>query len=152
MQLLEQCSTLNEISNPAGIGFDILNDEATSVIGLEGGVVRVTDAGSPLFGTYLRVPPGALDTPVRISIMSGDHTCSFGLSPSIKLLPNGLHFKRAVTLKVCLNDSYIIAPNELKSTEPALYNYDETNAQWTHDEAVRLDWEGNAVLCDLFHL
>ena len=152
MQLAEQYAVLNELSNPAGIGFDLDDCRATSVIGPEGGVVRVTDAGSPLFGTYLRVPAGSLDTPVRISIMSGDHTCSFGLSPSIKLLPNGLRFKRVATLKVCLNDSCILAPDDLKTAEPALYNYDETTAQWTHDDAVRLDWEGNAVLCDLFHL
>ena len=152
MQAAEQYATRNELSNPANIGLEMDDYSAASVIGPEGGVVRVTDTESPIFGTCLRVPPGALETPVRISILSGDHACSFGLSPSIKLLPGGLRFKRFVTLKVCLNDTHIASLNDLRRDEPGLFQYDETTDQWTHDNAVRIDRQGNAVLCDLLHL
>jgi hypothetical protein len=152
MQLAEQYATLNELSNPADIGLAVYDYSATSVIGPEGGVVRVTDPQSTIFGTCLKVPPGALDIPVRISIIAGDHTCSFGFSPSIKLLPSGLRFKRFATLKVCLNDICITTLNDLKTVEPALFHYDETTDQWAHNDAVRLDLQGNAVLCDLLHL
>lgn len=152
MQLAEQYAPLDGLSKPADIGLDIDDCMATSVIGPEGGMVKVTDIRSPIFGTCLLVPPGALDTSVQISIMAGDHACSFGLAPSIKLLPSGLRFKRYATLKVCLNDLYITMLNDLKISEPALFHYDETTDRWTHDDAASLDLQGNEVQCNLLHL
>ena len=152
MQLAEQYATLSELSNAADIDLDIDDCIATSVIGPEGGMVKVTDIRSPIFGTCLLVPPGALDRSVQISIMAGDHDCSFGLAPSIKLLPSGLRFKRYATLKVCLNDMCITMLKDLKIAEPALFHYDETNERWAHDDAASLDLHGNEVLCNLLHL
>lgn len=152
MQLAEQYATLDELSNPVNIGLDIDHFSASSEIGPEGGVVRVTDTESPIFGTSLRIPPGALDTPVRISIITGNHACSFGLSPSIILLPSGLRFKRFATLNVCLNTPCMTALDDSGAVEPAFFHYDETTDQWAHDDTVGLNWHGGTVLCNLLHL
>jgi hypothetical protein len=152
MQLAEQYAPLDVLSTSGDISLTIDDYTATSIIGPEGGMVSVTDTRSPIFGTCLRVPQGALDTPVQISILAGDHACSFGLSPSIKLLPSGLRFKRFATLTVCLNNLCITELNDLKTAEPALFHYDETIEQWAHDDAVGLNRQGNTVLCNLHHL
>jgi len=152
MKPAEEYAALNEKPNHDNIGLSTDGYSATSVIGPEGGVLRVTDTQSTIFGTCLRVPAGAIDTPVRISIIAGDHACSFGLAPSINLLPSGLRFKRSATLKVCLSNPCVIGQNDLKTAEPALFHYDETTDQWAYDDAVRMDWQGGVVRCDLLHL
>lgn len=124
---------------------------ASALIGPEGGVVTVTDPASPIFGTSLRIPAGALDAPARITIQEGDHSCDFGLGPSIKLLPDGLHFKKATTLTVYLNDSKV-EDDKFDSDFPTFYQYDECSNQWAHNDGASLEKMGNAVLCELHHL
>jgi len=69
-----------------------------------GGVLRVTDPMSPLFGVELEVPPGALeaDTELTIaSLSSAPPAASMGLPvdhPGIELLPSGLQFQQPVRL------------------------------------------------------
>lgn len=131
---------------------DAKDDGASAVIGPEGGTVTVADPRSNLFGTSLMIPAGALDTPVRISISKGEHSCDFGLAPSIKLFPAGLQFRQSATLKICLDGQRDMAFDDVKTVEPAVYHYDESSGEWTHDSAARLERHGNTVLCDLHHL
>jgi hypothetical protein len=151
MQIAEQQSRLINLSNYINDAPDATSNNASALIGPEGGMVTVTDPASPIFGTALRVPAGALDTPVKITIQEGDHPCAFGLAPSIKLLPDGLHFKRATTLTVYLNSSEVQSDLSEKNA-PAFFHYDESNDQWAQDSNTNLEQLGDAVLCELHHL
>jgi hypothetical protein len=133
---------------------DVLHDPedcVSTLIGPEGGIITVTDPASPIYGTSLKVPAGALETPVVITIRQGKHSCAFGLTPSLKLLPCGLHFKRPAILTVQLKENI---PNTDNYNEkvPVFYHYDELNGQWTHNSATRIEMLGDTVLCELCHL
>ncbi len=151
MQLAKQHVDFFKLSDFMEPGRDISTNGASAVIGPKGGVVTVTDPASPIYGTSLRIPAGALDTPVRITIREGDHSCAFGLGPSINLSPGGLHFKRAATLTVYLCDTGAIE-DDFAGSVPAFYHYDESSDQWTHNSAASLERLGDAVLCELHHL
>jgi hypothetical protein len=136
---------------------DYMNDDlgaepngSSATIGPEGGVVTVTNPRSPIFGTSLRIPPGALDDEVRITIEEGEHSCDFGLSPTIKLLPDGLQFKRATTLTVFLNE-LAVESDDFDESVPELYHYNESNDQWACNSAIYLEQMGDAVMCELHH-
>lgn len=124
---------------------------ASAIIGPEGGVVAVTDPASPVYGTSLRIPAGALETPVTISIRGAKHSCTFGMGPAIELFPGGLHFKRSATLTIYLNESGE-DEDDFEGDVPACYHYDESRDRWTHNSSIRLERLGNAVLCELHHL
>lgn len=151
MQIAEQHVGLFNLSEFMNAGLDIKANGAGAIIGSEGGVVMVTDPDSPLHGTSLTVPPGALDTPVRITIQEGGHNCAFGLGPSLRLLPCGLHFKHAATLTVHLNKT-MAETDDFDTTSPACYRYDESSNRWIHNSTTRLERLGNTVLCELRHL
>lgn len=151
MQLAEQHVGFFKLSDFMNTGLDTKTNGASATIGPEGGVVTVTDPASPIYGTSLRIPAGALDTPVQITIREGNHSCAFGLGPSVNLSPGGIHFKRAATLTVYLDDAEA-AENDCESKVPAFYHYDESSDQWTHNSAARLERLGDAVLCELHHL
>lgn len=151
MQLAEQHVGFFKLSDFMDAGHEVKTKEASAIIGPKGGVVTVTDPASPICGTSLRIPDGALDTPVQITIREGDHSCAFGLGPSIKLFPGGLEFKRAATLTVYLGDSGL-ENDEFESCVPAFYHYDESSDQWAQNSTTRLERLGNVVLCELHHL
>lgn len=151
MQLAEQHVDYFKLPDFMNTGREIKTNGASAVIGPKGGVVMVTDPASLIYGTSLRIPAGALDTPVRITIREGAHSCAFGLGPSIELFPCGLEFKRAATLTVYLNDSEPES-GEFESCTPAFYHYDESSDQWIYNSAARLERMGEAVLCELHHL
>jgi hypothetical protein len=151
MQTVRQQPKVFNLSDYQNDRLDAKPNGASTLIGPEGGVVTVSDPLSPIFGTSLRIPAGALDQPVEITIQEGDHACAFGLSPSIKLLPDGLQFKRATTLTVYLNDSNV-ETDEFDESVPGIYQYDESGDQWAQYNATSLEQMGDAVLCELHHL
>jgi hypothetical protein len=151
MQVAEQQVGYYEMPDYMKAGLDGDTNSASGVIGQEGGAVTVVDPASPLYGTSLRVPAGALDEPVQITIREGSHSCNFGLGPSINLSPGGLHFNRAAILTVYLNDSGTEA-GDFEGCTPECYHYDESNDRWAHNGSVRLERFGDAILCELHHL
>jgi hypothetical protein len=151
MQIAQEHSGVFSLSEYMNDNPDAGTNGSSALIGPEGGVVAVADPLSPIFGTFLRVPPGALDAPARITIRKGDHSCDFGLSPSIKLLPDGLQFKRPATLTVYLNNSEAMDEDFDKSI-PGFYHYDESNHRWARNSTTNLEQMGDAVMCELHHL
>jgi hypothetical protein len=152
MQLEEQSVQRIELPGKFGTTTNEQEFSASAIIGPEGGTVSVTDSASPICGTELTVPAGALDTFVKITIEEGDHGCDFGLSPSIRLLPDGLRFKRFATLKVCVPGQYPMTLDDYDKTDPAVYCYDETTDRWAHNPAAGLARQGNVILCELLQL
>lgn len=123
----------------------------SEVIGPEGGIVTVTNPASPIYGTTLKVPAGALETPVRISIAAGEHACDFGLSSSLKLLPDGLRFNHPAILTIHLKNS-VETEYDFEKLTPACYHYDSTTGDWTLNSTARLERFGDTVLCELDQL
>lgn len=152
MQLVQPDTAAFEHTPIATPAIDFPNDEASAVIGPEGGTVAVTNPASPLYGSSLQVPAGALNTTVRVSLQQGTHACAFGLGPSIELLPCGLQFNRPATLTMRIGGSCAGGPFDFETPAPAVYHYDETIEQWTCDEAAVPERQGNIVRCDLHHL
>lgn len=151
MQIAEQHSGVFKLADYVDDNLDTKSNGSSAHIGPEGGMVTVTDPLSPIFGSSLRVPAGALDRKVKITIQEGEHSCDFGLSPSIKLLPDGLHFKHAATLTVHLNDSKV-ERDGYDCDVPGFYHYDHRNDTWAHNSTTNLEQMGNAVMCELHHL
>jgi hypothetical protein len=151
MQLAEQHVGCYKLPDFMNAGLDEEANGASAVIGPKGGVVTVTDPTSPIYGTSLRIPAGALDAPVRITIREGLRSCDFGLGPSINLSPGGLHFKCAAILTVYLDDTGT-ETDDFEGSIPAFYHYDESSARWAHNSNARLEKLGDAVLCELHHL
>ncbi len=151
MQLAEQQVGCYNLSDFMSAGLDTKINGSSAVIGPEGGMVIVADPASPVYGTSLRIPAGALDAPVQITIREGIHSCDFGLGPSINLSPGGLYFKLPATLTVYLNDTGM-ETDEFEGSIPAFYHYDDSNDQWAHNSTTRIERMGDAVLCELHHL
>jgi hypothetical protein len=121
---------------------------AAALIGPEGGTVRVTDQGSLLFGTTLRVPAGALETLTLIQIEQGEHHCPFGLGPSVKITPEGLTFKRPAEIDMRIPRESVLA----EDVQPSFFVYDGSDAEWITKEGHVSDPERGVFRCSIWHL
>lgn len=127
---------------------EIKGDVTAALIGPEGGILRVTDPGSPLFGTALRIPVGALEFPAWIQIEPGKHPCAFGLGPSVKITPEGLSFKRPVEIDMRITGQVAMA----EDLHPSFYVFDGSNTQWVAKEGHALDPESGVFRCSVWQL
>lgn len=142
--LLEGLSTFDSLATPPGI----IKAVATALIGPEGGVVRVTDPDSPIAGTTLKIPAGALDNHELIQIEEGGHDCAFGIGPSVNITPEGLRFNHPAQLDMRFH-SRMLASDEL---EPAFYVYDRTHDDWHQKDESAIEPESGVARCRIWHL
>jgi hypothetical protein len=119
-----------------------------AVIGPEGGTLRVSDPASPIRGTSLHIPPGALATPTHIQIQVGAHACSFGLTPTVKISPEGLRFKYPVEIRVPIDGSHLADPDITMTC----YTYNESDDRWLRQEDGMVNAENGVATCRLEHL
>jgi len=143
----------NHFESPATLHFQqrmpgVAGNVTAALIGPEGGTVRVTDPGSILFGTTLRIPAGALESHALIQIEQGEHRCSFGLGPSVKITPEGLSFKRPAEIDMRITRQAVMAEDE----QPSFYVYDGSNTEWVAKDAHALDPESGVFRCSIWHL
>jgi hypothetical protein len=131
-----------------GLSGGLAKDVAAALIGPEGGILRVTDPGSSLFGTTLRIPAGALEVPAWIQIEPGEHHCAFGLGPSVKITPEGLSFKRPAEIDMRIAGQTALA----EDLQPAFYVFDGANTQWVAKDGHALDPEGGVFRCSVWQL
>jgi len=121
--------------------------EAAAVIGPSGGVVEVASAESPLKGTTVRIPIGALADNVVVSIASlPDLTMTYnpekeeGVSlPGFELLPAGLTFAGPVQIQVPYPDANadgLLDGTNLPVTGAQVYFLSEPEAMWYMVPAV----------------
>lgn len=81
-----------------------------------GGEVRVDHPESRLFGTALRIPPGALAYPAEIQITGCDDFASapeVAAGPCVRLLPSGLVFNKPATLTMPYSPAAVPATADL---------------------------------------
>ncbi len=83
---------------------------ASQVVGAAGGTVAVTDPTSPLLGTQVVIPPGALATPTTITIGTSTTAASLGLPGSVLVTdfgPSGTVFAQPVTITIKYRAQYL---------------------------------------------
>lgn len=121
---------------------------AAALIGPGGGVVRVTDPDSPIAGTTLKIPAGALDHHELIQIEAGEHDCAFGIGPSVNITPEGLRFNHPAELNMRFHRR-MLASDELA---PAFYVYDRIHDDWYHTGEGAIEPESGVARCQIRHL
>ena len=121
---------------------------AAALIGPLGGLVEVSDPESPIFGTSIEIPDGALDTHELIRIEEGSHACAFGLAPSVKFFPEGLQFNRPVEVRMCFKPN-LSAPSDIHA---AFYVYDESKGDWAIEDDALAAVETGIAKCLIRHL
>jgi len=119
-----------------------------ALIGPEGGILRVTDPDSPLFGTTLRIPAGALEVPAWLQIEPGEHSCAFGLGPSVKITPEGLSFKRPAEIDMCIAGPAALAEDQ----SPSFFVFDGYNTRWVAKDGHALDSKSGVFRCSVWQL
>lgn len=74
--------------------------DGTGEIGKKGGTVKIEDEDSPINGTSVKIPDGALDEPVEISIEEANDIEIEGHSEvkEVKFLPEGTEFSKEVEI------------------------------------------------------
>jgi hypothetical protein len=122
----------------------------SDMIGPEGGHLTISDIESPLYGTVLKIPAGALDTPTMIQIREGNHSGTFGIGPSVQLLPEGLEFKRPVELKIYHKRTNKMMTLSKEEPDLALYYFDDNNRQWVYGCLAATDVQENGTVCHLY--
>jgi hypothetical protein len=113
-----------------------------------GGTIQVTDPGNPLFGTTLRIPAGALETHTLIQIAQGEHSCPFGISPSVKITPEGLSFKRPAEIEMCVPRDSVVA----EELFPTFYVYNEAGTEWVATDGRALELQRGVLRCCVWQL
>lgn len=122
---------------------------ASAKIGPEGGRLKISDRQSPLHGTVLKVPAGALDKETKIQIREGHHSGSFGIGPSVQLLPDGLEFKHPVELKLCHENTNKAVTQNSEASDLAFFTYDNQHRQWVYGCLAAKGMQKNGMVCRL---
>jgi len=81
---------------PQEISIDIPVFDTEGIIGSDGGIVRIMDENSPIYGCYVEIKEDALDDFVNISIRqvsSPDSTILDSNKIFVEFLPSGTTFK-----------------------------------------------------------
>lgn len=125
------------------------NLQASSTIGANGGTVVVTNPNSPVYGTKIDIPPGALneDTLISISLPSASpgvplpgSLLSAGLNISFQ--PDNLQFNRPIVITIPYNDAnddgLIDGTNASENGVYAL-TLDEDSGQWLYALKISQD-------------
>ncbi len=142
---------LTDSKTPSGIplSYGAPAPGTAALIGPAGGTLAIVDPSSPIHGTILTVPPGALTAPVRIVMREGKHSGTFGMGPSIELLPHGLSFRIPVVLTIARRLLYPESESMNGHLEPAFYKYDETTLDWVPCQRARPADRDTTLSCEL---
>lgn len=143
----------NHLESSASLYFEqklpgVRGGVTAALIGPEGGTVRVTDPCSILFGAALRIPAGALETLTLIQLEQGEHHCPFGMSPSVKISPEGLVFKRPAEMDMRITGQSAMT----EDMQPSFYVYDRSNTEWVATDGHALDPENGVLRCRIWRL
>ncbi len=135
--------------DPLGDRENLKNPLASAKIGPEGGCLKISNRQSPFHGTVLKVPAGALGTETKIQIREGNHSDSFGIAPSVQLLPDGLEFKHPVELKLCHENTNKAVTQNSETSDLAFFTYDNHHRQWVYGCLAARDMQKNGMVCRL---
>lgn len=118
------------------------NLQASSTIGVNGGTVEVTNPDSPIYGTKVDIPPGALneDNVVSISLPSAAPEVPFpgSLLPAglnISFQPDNLKFNRPISITIPYNDNDgdgLIDGTNMSEDGVYALTFTENSGQWLY--------------------
>ena len=100
--------TKNDNSNPTEPS-DSENKENSEIIDESGGIIEITDPQSPIYGTKLDIPAGALSKETKISVTPSSEEIfvppsTFSVSSfNIQFEPSGIKFNKLVTVEYPIN-------------------------------------------------
>lgn len=83
-----------------------------------------------------------------IQIEQGSHSCPFGLSPSVKITPEGLSFKRPAEIDICIPRESVMA----KEVFPTFYVYSEADTDWVATDGHMFDSQRGVFRCSIWQL
>lgn len=125
------------------------NIQASATIGANGGTVVVLDPNSPVYGTKIVIPPGALnkDTIITVSLPSAEpqmplpgSLVSAGLDISFQ--PNNLHFIRPIVITIPYDDADadgLIDGTNLPENGVYALTFNEDSGQWLYALKISQD-------------
>ena len=128
----------------------ISNTKAQSV-GTSGGLVEVTDPTSPIYGTSVWVPQGALAQGTLMTVVLEPApppvpTNVTASGPAVTFGPEGLSFSTPVTIAVPYTEQPGIDENTLK-----LYTFNGFSETWEEVPVSRRDTGGNILYAEVTH-
>lgn len=133
--------------------------EAAGVIGPEGGVVEVSDPESPIYGTKVEIPAGALAKNQLLSLGIADAPVNVQpnhqlAGKSIKLSPAGILFNAPVTIYLpyfdANNDGYV-DDSSVPETKVAVLLYSEGHHELEEVFYSSHDLRKNIVVAQIMH-
>ena len=149
------------------------SNRASGTIGIEGGIIEITDTTSAYFGTILEVPEGSLESDVDISFRVIESTDNVSITPTIELKPDGLHFNKGAYLQIPItaklydyhyyvltyldekNDRFhpgfdlvpLTPSDNFITTE--IYHFSKVNVRNAKDFFMKIDDKSNAILVSI---
>jgi hypothetical protein len=127
--------------------------EAEAVIGPDGGIVRVTNTASPLYGLEIHIPEGALDDQTRISVAEVEYLPELpeyveSTSTSFELNPDGIVFSGNASVQVIIPYSF---GSPLPSDFIYVLFYDDSNQIWERASVSAYDHDDCKILIQTSH-
>jgi DNA-binding beta-propeller fold protein YncE len=132
--------------------------EAAAVIGPQGGVVEVINEISPIFGTKLIIPDGALQDArvVSLSILASESNLpGYKAGELVEIRPNGTKFVNPAILQLKYNDADndgIIDGTDISKEFVSAYSYSEGAEYWENLEIISNEKENNTIKVLVHHL
>jgi len=126
----------------------------TGVIGPAGGVVAVTNAASPHFGTGIEFPPGALGVPTVIAIYAFDPDPDApSFVPSYEIRPTALILTGPLpTVTVRISEAYLAQMDQLPEDRVALFAKDEGAEVLRYVPSVPVNTVAHTISADVDRL
>ena len=133
--------------------------EAFSAIGVEGGVIEITDENSQLYGVKIKIPQNAVNGEKQISISQvnslqflPDDVISAGVA--VDFGPDDTMFNSPVRINLPYNDQDndgFIDGTAVSELEINVLNYDQTNNQLELADIIHIDTFKNIVTAEINH-
>ena len=122
-----------------------------AVIGPEGGVVEVVDAGSPINGLRLEIPEGALDEKQSVTVSVAGDDQSFGIGPVLELGPDGLSSNEPIRIVMPYDNLDLAENNIIDESLLSIYHLNEEMGLWVKDGESVVDPDNNVVSSTITH-
>ncbi|QTA78787.1 ZU5 domain-containing protein [Desulfonema limicola] len=161
VDLLEENTISVELSSKPGSYLKIqiiqeIDAVAAAVIGSEGGVLKIEDSESPIYGARIEVPSAAVDHDIILTMNHAELTTDLpdGLnlaSPVVDFGPSGTLFNESVLITIPYydddNDGYLDSLGLPEENVQALSYSDK----WEYLETVSLDTLANKIIVKANH-
>lgn len=165
VDLLGENTLAVELSSKPGSSLHVqviqeIDADAAAVVGPEGGMVAVEDAGSPIYGAKIEVPAGALDEDIVLTMKEKDPAESalpeklMHVGPIVDFGPDGTQFLSGVTVTLPYydndNDGYLDGTGVHENNVfPGFH--DHNSSEWEYPEKLTQNTSDNTDTFEIKH-